>query len=414
TGFSRAASGHIYFTLKDADAKIKCVYFSWNILRRAFIPTDGDKVEVVGQAKVYAQEGLFQIVVKQVRYDAVGEYWKAFDLLRRKLEAEGLFDAARKRQLVKYPKKIALLTAENGAAVTDFLVTAKAKGLFFSIDIYPIPVQGASNAPIIAQTITRASSGGYDLLVLTRGGGALEDLAVFNDERVLRALAASKAPTLSAIGHERDITLADYVCDLRAATPTAAAELLIKEYILALPILEKYQRDFTKSLRNRLEIANMNIDDYSRRLYTGGVKERLKHNNLLLDKFARLITARLTEFVYKKDRELLQLSGRFAAVNPDKKLHLMKTELSALHTSLLSAAERRLKEFGYILLSFEERLRLTDPNRLLAAGYSVIYKDGAVVVRAAALKAGDNITIKVQDGAADALVERVRGGELLF
>ncbi|MDR2400697.1 MAG: exodeoxyribonuclease VII large subunit [Deferribacteraceae bacterium] len=413
-GLSRPGSGHIYFTLMEADAKIRCVYFRGNILKSAFIPKDGDKVEVDGEARVYPQDGSFQIIVRQIRYNAEGEYWKAFALLCKKLEGEGLFDASRKKEIRKYPERIALLTAENGAAITDFLVTAKAKRLFFNIDIYPIPVQGAENAPLIAKAIAKVSSQAvrYDALVLTRGGGALEDLSVFNDERVVRALAASNVPTVSAIGHERDITICDFAADIRVATPTAAAELLTKEYAAAIVLLEKYYMDFTKSLIKRVEIANITFDNFVAKLYSGAVAKRAERYCFLLEASYRRITTGLREFIVEKDKEFSLLSGRLIAIAPNNRLPVMKAAVDALQSRLINAAHLRFKELSFALASFEERLRLADPDRLLAAGYSMIYKDGVVISSVSDLNSGDAISVRVLDGAADARIESIHNNIL--
>jgi exodeoxyribonuclease VII large subunit len=404
-GVSSPRNGHIYFTLMDSAAKIRCVYFKGSILRGAFIPKDGDKVEVVGEARVYPPDGSFQIIVRQIKYNSEGDYWKAFAELREKLEKEGLFDSSRKRLIEKYPKRVALLTAENGAAVKDFLVTAQAKSLFFSVYIYPIPVQGAANAPIIAEKIAQAGSGGYDALVLTRGGGALEDLAVFNDERVVRALAASKVPTISAIGHEHDITICDYAADQRVATPTAAAEFLTREYLAAGVLVEKYFKDITKSLKKRLEIAIITVDRHSALLYSGGIIKRLENCGFSLDNTYQRMTSRLREFIIKNDNRLSLQSARLAVNTPDRRLSAIKASLSTLCARLKSAAFARQNEFNFVLKSFEERLRLTDPERLLAAGYSIVYKEGKVIDSIAAVSAGDAVTVRLKDGELGAVVE---------
>jgi exodeoxyribonuclease VII large subunit len=414
TGIATVA-GNTYFSLMDTDTpapvkpKIKCVYFRSDILKGAFIPKNGDKVEAEGEADLYPGEGTFQIKVKRIEYNTEGEYWKAFELLCKNLEKEGLFDTSRKKKPQSYPKRIALLTSEKGAAINDFLVTVKAKGLFFDIDVFPIPVQGRENAPAIASAIAKAGEAAhrYDILVLTRGGGALEDLAVFNDERVVRALAASKVVTLSAIGHERDSTVSDFVADIRAATPTAAAEFLIREYAAAMPLTEKFYKSIINSLKNRRKFAIINLDKYDALIRSGGaMNKRLDNYRVFIDGAAQKISSRLREFVIKYDRELSLLSGRLMASSPGKRLPLLNASVDALNTRLINTARLRYGELSSALGGFEERLRLTDPERLLSVGYSILYKNGAVISQTGDLAIGDEVSVRLKDGMIDAVVER--------
>lgn len=452
TGFARASSGHVYFSLKDAGAKLKAAYFRTNIRPDSFIPKNGDKVSVIGELRVYEPEGSYQLIVRRVIYSAEGEFWQKFEETKKRLEELGFFDPATKRPIPAYPKRIALLTASGGAAVKDFIVTSYKDGNFFDIDVWPIPVQGKDAAPVIAKTIEKAGARTdiYQVLVLSRGGGSLEDLSVFNDESVARALKASEVPAISAIGHEQDVTICDMVADLRAATPTAAAEAVTAAYKESLLRVSTYSSRLLRFLRFRLENVNLGLDNLERRLSASGAPKRISELRQRLNIFSMTLTGsmkdhislenrRLFATIYRlasfekrvsglhgrlvgldaslssalrdnmsaKHRQLEQITSQVMMSSVRQKIKDWQNKADLLQSGLISSAARRLTGDIHRLEILQQRLELNSPERLLSMGYALVFKDGRLLRNAAETSPGDGIEIKMQDGNVSASVDNV-------
>ncbi|MDR2884678.1 MAG: exodeoxyribonuclease VII large subunit [Deferribacteraceae bacterium] len=352
----KSAGGHYYFSLKDEGNRLKAVLFRNAVRRDSFIPKNGDKVNAIGELQLYPPDGTYQLMVRKVEYTEEGDLWKRFEETKKRLEAEGLFDPATKRAIPPYPKRIALLTAATGAAVRDFIVTARNAGGLFHIDLWTIPVQGRDYAPKIAQVINQAGRRDdlYDLLVLTRGGGSPEDLAVFNEEVVARALKGAKIPTISAIGHEQDITICDFVADLRVATPTAAAERISVKF----------------------KQTAVNIGFWHSRIFSL-LRWRIEHANLSLDKLSTKVLAFGPANFLQRER------FRFQAANAK-----LRQQIRVFTT------ERRHK-----LDLLTRGLEMNNPDRLLELGYaSISTKDGEVVSSIAQVALDTELNIKMKDG----------------
>ena len=256
------ASGHIYFNLKDGDYNISATYFKFYQNSASFIPKNGDKVKVIGELKTYDKQSKYQINVRKIEYDSEGLLWKQYEETKKKLELEGLFREERKRPIPQYPYRVAVLTSVTGAVIRDFIVTTNNEKGKCLIEVWNIPVQNIENAALIAKTIEKAGkyTERYDVIVVMRGGGSMEDLSVFNQEVIARAVVNSKVPVVSAVGHETDYTIIDFAADKRAATPTAAAIMLSSYYKAAVNDVDKFRSNIYRHMENVLQKYAQYID----------------------------------------------------------------------------------------------------------------------------------------------------------
>ena len=355
SGYKHHYSGHRYFSLKDESARVQCVMFRQNALGLEFQPADGMKVTVRGSASVFVRDGSYQLYVSAMRKAGQGDLFAKFEALKKKLAAEGLFDPARKREIPMLPRTIGVATSETGAAIRDIIQIARRRNPNVGIVVAPCAVQGTSAAGEIVRAIERLNRfGGCDVLLVGRGGGSMEDLWAFNEEIVARAIAASRTPVISCVGHEIDFTIADFVADLRAPTPSAAAEL-------AVPMLA--------DLRLSLDLM---LNRLRRALANGQQLRRMKLEKLC----AASAMARPAEAMILPRRTMLdQLSRRADAALPIQ----------------LEKARARLQHA-------EASLRALDPEAVLERGYAIVEGAGGIVEGARGVHIGDNVTIRLSDG----------------
>jgi exodeoxyribonuclease VII large subunit len=370
----RPASGHCYFTLKDAHAQIRCVLFRGTLRQQRFAPRDGMLLRVAGSASVYEARGDLQLKVSEIEAAGEGALRQAFEALKEKLAAEGLFDEGRKRALPRYPERIGIVTSGTGAAVRDVLSVLARRFPCAQALVCPVRVQGVGAAEEIAEAVAAFShaTGAIrpDVLIVGRGGGSAEDLWAFNEEVVARALADCTVPVISAVGHETDFSIADFVADVRAATPSMAAELAVPE---------------------RSELAAVIL----------GVEAALRSQ----------AEQRIGEG-QQRVRSIVR-SRSFEA--PARALDAALARCDALRARIDYAAQRRLATASSRVDSAVERLRLLDPRRPAALGYARIARGSSPIHRAASLSVGDSIRVRFADGEADAQITNVsvtdrRGG----
>src|SRR6201991_3721659 len=289
---ARPASGHVYFTLKDANAQVRCAMFRTAASRLRFRPVDGMHVLMRAKVGLYEARGEFQLVADHMEPAGEGALQREFEQLKARLGAEGLFDQGRKRELPAFPRRIGVITSPSGAAIRDVLsVLGRRLGLA-EVDVLPVPVQGREAPPAIAAMLRRASaSGRYDVILLTRGGGSLEDLWAFDDEAVARAIHASDVPVVSAVGHEVDFSIADFVADLRAPTPAAAAELLVPDRAASLRHLRQLQQRLGSLQQRRLHTLSQRSDHLYARLQAQRPQARLARDRERLTHLLRRLHA---------------------------------------------------------------------------------------------------------------------------
>ena len=380
-------SGHAYFTLKDADSQIRAVLFRNRGRRIKFEPGDGLHVMAFGSIEVYPQRGEYQLVIELLEPKGLGALQLAFEQLKTRLQAEGLFDQARKRELPRFPRKIGIVTSTSGAAIRDMLRVIGRRFGELHIVIAPCRVQGEGAAEEIAQGLRDLNAlGGVDVIIVGRGGGSLEDLWAFNEEAVARAIAASKVPVVSAVGHEVDFTIADFVADLRAPTPSAAAELVVRE--------KQAVVDSLAQLRARLErFAARPLRDLERRV----------------DELTTRLRREMRGELGRAGHRLALATRALRASDPVARVAGDRHRLENLQSRLLTALTRRRDRARYGLRTAVGRLDSLSPLGVLGRGYSLTRTPtGEVVHSPAQVQIGDAIRVLLQRGSLDARVTDTR------
>ncbi len=402
-----APSGHIYFTLKDADAQLPVVFFRRQALLLRFRPEDGLHVLVRGRVSVYEQRGQVQLVAETMEPVGAGSLQLAFEQLRERLKAEGLFDAERKRPLPAFPRTAAIVTSPTGAVIRDFLSIVGRRHSGLNVLLYPVPVQGESAPVEIEAAIADLNRSGLaDLIVLARGGGSLEDLAAFNSERVARGIASSRFPVVSAVGHETDFTIADFVADLRAPTPSAAAELIteaqhkIAEHLAAQTHrLERAAR--FQLLHARQRFADLTFDRAESRM--AALLHRLAQR---LDDLAFREESAITDQLRARQNQVTGLAAAVLRHDPRQSIARARENLLALRARLDRSVERALQSSAIAVNALSARLQSLSPLAVLDRGYAlVLAADGSLVRSATRLSPGETVTTRLADGAFTSRVE---------
>lgn len=382
SSLSFSSNGHCYFVLKDEFAQIKVAYFKSYVINNAtkssYIPKNGDHVEVMGSLTVYAKGGEYQLIARSINYDRVGEFYRKYEETKRRLEEEGFFDKNVKKPLPLLPFRIAVLTSVYGAAIKDFIKTSEKNLAKYTIDIWPVQVQGVAALDDIILTLECINSykdgHGYDVIVLMRGGGSLEDLAIFNEEAIVRALAKCKIPTLTAIGHERDITICDLVSDKSASTPTQAAMILSQPFM---NILEQIENYINILIRQMEFILHNNIQQYDFLMTKIAMNSPVKKIENLKDKidlWQKFIIQKLHHHLIK-EKMLIDLCVRIQS-NMNYKCSIAKDKIEGLI--------KRLYNLG--------------PENVLKRGYAIVMKENKAVSSINFVQLEDELEIRVHDG----------------
>jgi len=380
TGFTRASSGHWYFSLKDSEAQVRCAMFRGRNQRMNWLPKNGDAVELQGAPTLYEARGEFQIVVDQMRPAGQGALYEAFLKLKMRLEQEGVFDPSRKRPLPSYPRRIGVVTSLAAAALKDVLTTLARRAPHVSVMIYPTPVQGADAPPKICAALQSAFQRlEVDVLIICRGGGSLEDLWAFNDEQVARTIAQSPIPTISGVGHETDFTIADFAADMRAPTPTAAAELSAPSTSALSDQLELVQRRMMRHAGYLLDRMHHQLQRTQLAL-SHAARRRLEDRVWALDRLAnRLVHPRQALARRKQDLDTLQ--ARLQLQHPKNKIVILQRELSILTDRRSQAWSRSQEKRQSVLQRWQQALALLNPGQVLQRGYSLVYAPDGTVLR---------------------------------
>jgi len=389
SGCSRPASGHLYFNLKDAQAQVRCAMFRMKAQYLRFKPADGQRVLARARVSLYEARGEFQLIVEHMEEAGEGALLRDFEALKARLAAEGLFDAARKRTIPVSPRRIGIITSPSGAAIRDVLQVIARRFPLAEIEILPVAVQGREAPPAIMKMLRAAGKAArHDVLLLTRGGGSIEDLWAFNDEGVARAIHASTIPVISAIGHEIDFTIADFVADLRAPTPSAAAELLVRD---AAELRRRIERDryvLTSTLRRHLRALAQRVDHDQARL-------RMLHPGTRL----------------RAGRERLRgLRLRLRRSHPRSRVLLWREHLQGLSRRLRSSSAARLQLAGSRSRELARALNAVSPLATLQRGYAILTDPatGEIVRSVAQAHAGTPLRARVADGEFDVHVDTKR------
>lgn len=399
SGLTRASSGHLYFTLKDARAQIRCTMWRNRAQLLAFQLRDGMRVDVRGLVSVYEARGDLQLSIETVRQAGLGSLYEAFVALKRTLEAEGLFRAETKRALPPLPRGIGLICSPAAAALHDMLTALARRAPAIPLVLYPAPVQGTGASARLAEAIAtanaRAAQDGIDLLILARGGGSLEDLWAFNEEPLIRAIAASTLPVLCGVGHETDTTLADLAADLRAATPTAAAELASAGWFECRTRLPRLAARLSSAMTRRVGAADQAMLRLQQRLFHP--RDRLARSADKLDGLARRLHSLHTLRRHQADARLAALGQRLRHARPS--LERPRARLDALQRVLQQALQARLAHAHSRLDRLAQGLALLNPEAILDRGYAIVRDaEGQIVRRARDLPVGAVIDVQLSDG----------------
>ena len=354
SNFKNHYTGHLYFTLKDENSLIKCIMFKSYAEKLNFKPKDGMKVMVFGTVSVFERDGVYQIYVKSMMEDGIGDLHEQFEQLKAKLEKEGLFEQSHKKIIPLYPNVIGVLTSQTGAVIRDIINVSTRRNPNVYIRLLPVPVQGPGAAEQIADKIRIMNEKKLaDVLIIGRGGGSLEDLWPFNEEIVARAIYDSEIPIISAVGHETDFTIADFVADLRAPTPSAAAELAVPDIFEVKQKIINYQDRSKLALKKKIEIMKLRFEKVMKsRIFTDPMR-KVMDNSIILDDYMKRLENAMKEIKTEKKNKYIELVTKLDSISP------LKT---------------------------------------LIRGYSLTEKDGQIIKRASQIDKGDIITIKFSDG----------------
>ena len=411
SNLARPASGHIYFSLKDDRAQIRCAMFRSAASRLGFRPEHGSKVMARGRISLFEPRGEYQFIIDSMQEAGEGLLQRQFEELKNKLQAEGLFDPALKKPLPQYPHRIALITSASGAAVRDLLHVLERRWPLAQLRLYPVLVQGAEAPAEIRAAIESADQHGWaDVLIVGRGGGSLEDLWAFNDESVARAVAASATPVISAVGHETEFSICDFVADLSAPTPSAAAELATPDQAVLLESLRRSQRQLQFRMESRLQQNAQKLDHAVHRLQQRHPSRRLEEQKQQLEALAKRLSRHVRLSLRSNRDRLDTLEKRLAAHRPDRKLAELRSRLDMLNRSM----GRRINELVRIrqeqLGQLARTLNAVSPLETIGRGYSVLTAEpnGEVISQVSQVSKGDAISAQVSDGFIDLKVEQTR------
>ncbi|HEX7340185.1 MAG TPA: exodeoxyribonuclease VII large subunit [Rhodanobacteraceae bacterium] len=397
---ARPASGHLYFTLKDARAQIRCAMFRSQAMTLHFRPADGTQVLLRARVGIYEARGDYQLVVEHMEEAGEGALRRQFEELKARLAAEGLFDAALKKPLPRFARRIGVITSATGAAIRDVLSVLSRRFPLARVDVLPVPVQGKESPPAIAAMLARANRAAvHDVLLVTRGGGSLEDLMGFNDEAVARAIHASVIPVVSAVGHEVDFTISDFVADLRAPTPSAAAELLVPDGAELMQLLTQRRARLTHLAQRRLENAGQHIDHLMARLQSQRPQARLAQGRERLHHLHAVLVQRARQQLGLRQSCVAQLQVRLAAQHPHQQLTSLQRGTSELQRRLHAAMQHRLGHQRTALNATARALHAVSPLATLERGYAIVFDaEGRVLRSTASVAKGDVLTARLADG----------------
>ncbi|MBM7544010.1 exodeoxyribonuclease VII large subunit [Periweissella beninensis] len=399
----RKRPNHQYFSLKDNGAKISVTMFKTAFAKIKFEPEEGMKVLVTGRVSLYEPQGTYQIIIDSMQPDGVGALYQAFEQLKNKLAKEGLFDRV-KKAIPKYPKRIAVITSASGAVIRDIITTSKRRYPLVEIVLFPAVVQGNQAAVSLVKRLQQVNSGDFDTIIIGRGGGSIEDLWPFNEENVVRQMAAMEIPIISSVGHETDITIADMVADVRAATPTAAAELATPKLDDLMIKIEQLKDHLITSTQNKIALVqaqlakqlNSYVLTQPNRLYEGYLQRVDQATNRLIENQRQLIN--------NKRHTVSLVTQRLPLHLYEAKLEQKTQKLQQLEDILNKAMQQLILKKQQELQTLAKNLQLVSPLDVLTRGYSITKTEKHVIKSINDVSLNQNITIKLVDGTIEAKV----------
>lgn len=413
SNFKQHSSGHMYFTLKDEKARILAVMFASHSRMMKFLPENGMKVIVKGEITVYEPSGQYQIYIREMQPDGIGELFLAYEQLKQRLEAEGLFAPDKKKPLPPFPKTVGVITSPTGAAIRDVITTIKRRYPIVNILVFPVLVQGNQAASSIAKAIEKANSWpDIDILIVGRGGGSIEELWAFNEELVARAIYASTIPVISAVGHETDFTIADFVADLRAPTPTGAAELAVPSIEELMDRILQRQTRLLRVMQEKFRFEKERLQRVQKS-YAFRYPHRLYQQKLeQVDKLTEILVRGTSQLTYLKKDQHEVLFNRLQRKNPkellgEAKLRFERVE-KELKRSMGQILSKKQTDFERLIVT----LQALSPLKIMERGYSLAYTDENRLVKSVKqVKVEDRVQIQVTDGSLVCKVENIKGSE---
>lgn len=400
SNFKRHTSGHMYFTLKDEKARIGAVMFAQAARSLKFIPENGMNVLLNGEVSVYEPSGQYQIYVKSMEPDGIGALYVAFEQLKERLEKEGLFRKDRKQPIPPYPKTVGVVTSPTGAAIRDIITTIQRRYPIARIIIYPALVQGTQAAPSVANMIRIANERKEaDVLIVGRGGGSIEELWAFNEEVVARAIYESDIPIISAVGHETDTTIADFVADLRAPTPTGAAEMAVPNWTELLERIENRKIRMTKTIKERIRNGRIRLTNLEKSYAFRYPKKMYREKAEYLDRTMERATQLIVKMVAEKNQALQRNIRRLELKSPEQSINEARKKFQDRQKRLIKLADlilrEKQKEFSRIL----QMLDALSPLKVMERGYSLVYSEGGTLIKTVEdVQPGDKVSISFYDG----------------
>jgi exodeoxyribonuclease VII large subunit len=408
---AHGGSGHLYFTLKDADACLDCVMWRSDAQRLKFVPTDGMELIATGHVAVYAQRGRHQLYVRTLSPLGQGALELAFQQLRKKLAADGLFAAERKKPLPSYPRAIAIVTAAQAAALHDMLKVLR-RYPWLRLYLYAVPVQGEAAAPAIAAALNHLSRQhreveGIDVILLARGGGSLEDLWAFNEEAVARAMAACAIPIVTGIGHEVDVSIADLIADHHAHTPTEAAAVVTAHWRGAADLIESTTIRLRRGLRMMSQSASQRLGHITRHPFFRRPTDGINSLRQMIDDRQRSLRVAMNARLWELKRDLGELEGSLSEQSPTARVRLLRQRLTHAGERLIYAGRVAAVRRASRLDGLERELRAVSPDSVLKRGFSItkLKKSGDVVRNVAQIKGGEELVTRVSDGEFESTAE---------
>lgn len=431
TNFKEQSSGHLYFSLKDKDSQISAVLFRGNAARLKRMPKNGDQVVVKGEISLYMPRGSYQILVRELEFAGLGELLLRFQALKTKLSNQGWFDENLKKKLPKYPKTIGVVTSKTGAVIQDILHVLERRLPGFHLILNPVKVQGEGAAEEIAAAIDAFNTHRLaDVLIVGRGGGSLEDLWAFNEEVVASAIFRSQIPVISAVGHETDFCIADFVADVRAPTPSAAAEMATSEKTAQLQFLKKTETQILFAVKQSFQTEKKSLQRFVKEPFFSGSFSLLKPKLQLLSELENSLDDKIETRLQTEHLRLSALQRQLSALNPLNQIRILKEQLYAFQERFLKTGQRLLLHFDTLkvkhtpfeekvlqliahkkkyLLSLSSHIHGINPKNLLTKGYCILFeeKKDSVILSTKQLSPGSRVSIQFHDGKAHALVDKV-------
>ncbi|AYB38828.1 exodeoxyribonuclease VII large subunit [Brevibacillus laterosporus] len=398
SNFTHHHSGHMYFTLKDKDSRLKIVMFASYNRFLTFIPKNGTKAIVRGSISVFERDGAYQLYARELQPDGIGALFLAYEQLKEKLQQEGLFASERKRALPRFPKTIGVVTSPTGAAIRDIITTLKRRYPQAGIMLAPAIVQGVEAPASIIRAIRNMNQYQVDVMIVGRGGGSIEELWAFNDEAVARAIVASQVPVISAVGHETDFTIADFVADMRAATPTAAAELAVPHYLEWMERIKQLDHRLARALQTQLQEKRTHLQRLQQSYGLKNPLRRVEERRQRIDEVTLRLSAIMKMKVVRKREQVRHVKQRLKQIRLERQVEEKRVQINRMQSQLTQHMKQKTERSRQAWLALVQHLDALSPLKVMQRGFSLSYKGDTLIKSVEGIEVGDQLMIRYQDG----------------